>query len=131
MIQEDREDLRKEFELLKKVKLNQSNNLDKNLITLSSGSVGLIVSVLLNKNPENICILKFSLFCFVVTVVSTVLSFYFGINAQQNKIDGINNEIEQKPVKINECWNKLIDITSILSVCFFLAGVVSLLCAYL
>ncbi len=127
----EREEQIKEFELLKKVKLNQSNNLDKNLITLSSGSVGLIVSVLLKNNPENILTLKLSLLCFVITVVCTVISFYFGINAQQNKIDELNCRISQKPVQKNTNWNFLIDKTTQISVICFLVGVVSLLYAYL
>lgn len=128
---EERDEQIKQFELLKKIKLNQSNNLDKNLITLSSGSVGLIVSVLLKNNPEKLCLLKLSLFCFVITIVCTVLSFYFGINTQQKAIDELNSQIEQKPVKKTQVWNKLIDITTKVSVICFLAGVVCLLFAYL
>ncbi len=126
-----REEQLKEFELLSKAKLNQSNNLDKNLITLSSASVGLIVSVLLDKNEASITILKFSLSFFVLTIVITVISFYLRIKAYEKEIAALNNEMQNISEQPKNFWLLPIEIFTVVPVISFLMGVFSLLIAYL
>lgn len=127
---EEREEQFKLYILLNNIKLNQSNNLDRNLITLSSAAVGLIVSVLIQNNLLDIFYLKISLACFVITIMSTVISFYISIKAVEKEVSYLNNDIKKKGDYGNNYWSLPIEIITMVSIISFFSGVLSLLKSY-
>lgn len=128
--EKQREEQIKTFQLLNSIKLNQANNLDRNLITLSSASVGLIVTVLIQNKSADICYLKVSLIFFVITIMSTVISFFISIKSIEKEISILNKDIEGVEHDGYNKWSGPIEIITMLSIISFCSGVFFLLVSY-
>ncbi len=112
--------------------LNQSNNLDKFLLTLSSGAIGLIASSLIDECKQSQTYLELSLLFFTLTIIITVMSFSISIKSHEKEIRILNDQIAEKDnIDLFNVWIHILDWLSRISIISFLLGVTLLSLTYI
>lgn len=105
--------------------LNQSNNLDRSILTLSSGAVGLIVSTTNSDISDNH--ITFSLLFFTLSIISILSSNYCSIKAHRIAVININRERERKESISFNFWDNAITFLTSSSIATFAIAVILLL----
>ncbi len=100
----------------------ESKYFDNALLTLSSGGLGLILTVIKNKTDELDSYLKVSSVLFLLTIITILISSYLSIRAHQIALYSLSNNTKYD---CNTClWNKMNNfITPSSFILFFLACV--------
>ncbi len=128
---------KKERELLFNSKLEQSKMFDKYIFTISSVALGLSLTLIKDvfKNPEWKFLLALAWLFFIISVLCSLLSFYFSQKAIDEYLEILNEyissffnntELTDKKAK----FSKFVDVANLISFIFLVLGLLVLFIFY-
>lgn len=107
-----------------------SDELDKNLLTLSSGALGLSVAFIKDvvhlNEATHLALLIISWVCFSVCIAATLISFWFGIRAHAVQADYLGKyylEGDESYFNKKNPWSLCISLCSVAGIVFFFLGI--------
>ena len=126
-------------EILDQSRIKHSDALDKYLLSFATGSLYLSISFTegLDKVVKFYCLLGIGWALLVFSIISILMSFYFGAKAHMremkicdDRIKKIGNGQDPYDVNVENVWNRLIEGLNLFSIVTFVMGVALLTIFY-
>jgi FtsH-binding integral membrane protein len=111
---------------------------DKAILTLAAGALALSLTFITNvvtfPKAETLCLLSSSWIAFVISIISTLISFFSSQKACTKQIEIMENEFLEERQETNDKkrqknpYNLYTTLLNITSITFFILGVILLMC---
>lgn len=112
-----------------------SNSIDKYLLTISIGTISLMVNSIYRDAKIYIWLFATSIILFLICIISTILSIHFSVSAYQKQVNITDKEIcfqlgYSKEICRENNWNYIVKVLSIISSVLFIFAIIAAVLFY-